>query len=100
MAGRQGEPEAAKVDYLVDENASRIEMPHDNEGIAPARDGEAAVGATGPTNWWRLGLVVLGAIALVLLVLQLMNGGARTDVAPGTPVTPAAPAAQPAQPAQ
>ena len=62
-----------------------------------SRDGEAGLGGVGPANWWRMGLVVLGAMALVLLVMQLMNGGARTDVVPGTPVTPAAPVTQPAQ---
>jgi hypothetical protein len=98
MAGRPASPETAKVDFLVDENGSRIELPHENEGIRGARDSESTIGGTGPTNWWRLGLVLLGLIALVLLVLQLVNGGARTDVVPGTPVTPAATA--PAQPAQ
>jgi hypothetical protein len=98
MTGRSGGPEVAKVDFLVDEKGSRIELPHEDEGIRGARDSDSTVGATGPTNWWRLGLVALGLIALVLLVLQLMSGGARTDVVPGTPVTPAAPAAtQPAQ---
>ena len=89
--------ESAKVDFLVDEKGSRIELPHEDEGIRGARDSEAAIGATGPSNWWRIGLVVLGAIALVLLVMQMMSGGARTDVVPGTPTTPGPEAPAPQQ---
>lgn len=80
-------PEVAKVDYLVDERGSRIETPQIDEGIRAAHEREATVGATGPTNWWRYGLVALGVVALLLLILQLMNGGAGTDVVPGTPVS-------------
>ena len=55
-------------------------------------------GETGPTGWWRIGLVALAAVVAVLLVLQLLSGGANTDVIPGTPTvapsegTPVAPA--------
>lgn len=84
-------PEVAKVDFLVDENGSRIELPHEDEGLAATRNTDAAVGATGPANWWRLGLIVLGGIALVLLILQLLGGGSNTEVVPGTPVVPGNP---------
>lgn len=89
--------ESAKVDFLVDEKGSRIELPQENEGIRGARDRDPTVGGTGPTNWWRLGLVVIAAIALVLLVMQMMSGGARTDVVPGTPTTPGPEAPAPQQ---
>jgi hypothetical protein len=87
--------ETAKVDFLVDENGSRIELPHEDEGIRAARPDEAGVGGTGPTNWWRLGIVVLGAIALVLLILQLFGNSARTDMVPGTPVVQSQPPVSP-----
>jgi hypothetical protein len=88
--------ETARVDYLVDENGSRIELPHEDEGIRAARDDEPNVGGTGPTNWWRLGIVVLGAIVLVLLLLQVFGGnGAHTDVVPGTPVVQGQPPVSP-----
>jgi hypothetical protein len=78
---------AAKVDFLIDENGSRLDVPDDST-VRVATDAEQTVGATGPTNWWRIGLVVLAALALVLLILQIVGGGPpATDVIPGTPVT-------------
>ena len=91
MANRSDtRPEDARVDYLVDEQGSPIALPHENEGVRGSRGSESTVGGTGPTNWWRLGLVVLGVLALLLLILQLMNGGVNTSVVPGTPTTPPA----------
>ena len=87
-------PEVAKVDFLVDENGSRIEVPEDS-AVRRTADAEQAVGATGPATWWRTGLVVLGAIALLLLVMQLFGGGARTDMVPGTPVVQSEPVPSP-----
>jgi hypothetical protein len=75
----------ASVDYLVDENASVIDVPDDST-IRPALESEETIGATGPTNWWRRGLIALGIVAAILLVLQLLNGTPGTDVQPGTPV--------------
>lgn len=77
---------ASSVDYLVDENASRIEV-EDNSQVTLADDFEDTVGATGPSNWWMTGLVALGIVAAILLGLQLLGGGTPgTDVQPGTPV--------------
>jgi hypothetical protein len=84
---------AAKVDFLVDENGSRIDVPDDST-LRVATDVEQTVGATGPTNWWRMGLIAIAALALVLLIFQIIGGGPpATDVVPGTPV--AAPINQP-----
>jgi hypothetical protein len=76
---------ASSVDYLVDENASPLDVPDDSK-IRPADEFEETVGATGPTNWWRIGLIALGIVAAILLVLQLLQGTPGTDVQPGTPV--------------
>jgi hypothetical protein len=91
-------PEVAKVDYLIDENASRLNVP-DDSGIRRTDDPEREVGATGPANWMRYGLIALGIVALLLLLMQLLGGGGvpTTDVVPGTPTTP--PVSTPAAPA-
>jgi hypothetical protein len=79
--------DTAKVDFLVDENASRIDVPDDST-LRATTDVEQAVGSTGPTLWWQIGLIALAAIALVLLLMQIFGGGPpATDVVPGTPVT-------------
>ncbi|KKB08596.1 hypothetical protein [Devosia chinhatensis] len=78
--------EDAKVDFLVDENGSRIDVP-DNSGIRVAGEHEASVGATGPTNWWLYGLGALGIIIAILLVLQIFSGAPGTDMQPGTPTS-------------
>lgn len=75
---------ASEVDYLVDENASQVELP-DGTDVAPA-NGRPTVGATGPTNWWRTGIIALAIVIAILLVLQLAGGWPGTDVQPGTPV--------------
>jgi hypothetical protein len=88
-------PEAAKVDFLVDERGSRIDVP-DDSSLRVATRAEQQVGNTGPAGWRQLGLIALGLVALVLLIFQLIGGGpARTDVVPGTPVTPPSTAATP-----
>lgn len=79
-------PEVAKVDRLIDENAAPLEVPADSS-LRLTDDVEKTVGGTGPTAWWRVGLIALGIVAAILLVFQLMMGGATTDVVPGTPTT-------------
>lgn len=76
----------AKVDFLVDENGSRIDVP-DDSAIRVAGEHEASVGATGPTNWWLYGLGALAIIIAVLLVLQMFSGAPGTDMQPGTPTS-------------
>lgn len=76
---------ASQVDYLVDENASRLDVPDESQ-VVPAVDGEPTVGSTGPANWWRAGVIALTIVAALLLFLQLAGGWPGTDVQPGTPV--------------
>ena len=87
---KQNKP-GSSVDYLVDENASPVDV-EDRSVIQPAADEEPTIGATGPTNWWRIGLVALAIVAAILLALQLLGGTPSTDVQPGpygaTEVTP------------
>lgn len=89
-------PEVARVDGLVDETGARIDVP-DDSALKVATDLEQAVGATGPTNWWRLGLLAVAILAAVLFIMQYFAGGAGTDMIPGTP-TVAPEAATPVQP--
>lgn len=77
-------PETARVDFLVDEKGSRIELPDDTP-IGNTGSAEQAVGGTGPAGWWRIGLLALVALAGVLFLVQFLSGGAGTDVIPGTP---------------
>jgi hypothetical protein len=76
--------EVAKVDFLVDENGMRVNLPEGDTGLRAAGDPERAVGSTGPASRWWLGLIAVGIVALVLLGMQFLNGGART-VVPATP---------------
>ena len=95
------EPQVAKVDNLIDENGSRIDVA-DGSGIKVAGEHDATVGATGPTNWWLYGLGALAIIIAVLLVLQMFSGAPGTDMQPGTPTSEPVvetPASAPAEPA-
>lgn len=86
-------PEVARVDQLIDENASPIPVAEDS-ALRVATAVEQNIGATGPTNWWRLGLIGLSIVVAILLLLQVLNGAPGTAVVPGTPVS--APAVPPA----
>lgn len=77
---------AAEVDQMVDENASPLDVP-DNSRLEVAADDQPTVGATGPTNWWRIGLIALGIVALMLLLLQLFGGAPSTEMVPGSPTS-------------
>jgi len=85
MASDRNNKPGAAVDELVDENGSQVDVPDDSL-IRPAEEDEQVIGATSPTNWWRLGLVALAIVAAILLFLQLMGGAPDTAVQPGTPV--------------
>jgi hypothetical protein len=75
----------AQIDSVVDERGYKIPV-NDDSSIKVASELDPAVGGTGPTNWWRYGLVALFIVAAILLVLQFLNGNRGTDVIPGTPV--------------
>lgn len=81
----EGRPAVARVDYLVDENGAKLDVPDDSE-VTVTKDVERSVASTSPTNWWRASLVALGIVAFILLMLQLFGGTPGTDVQPGTPV--------------
>ncbi len=78
------EPKVARVDALIDENGSQLDVP-DDSALKVATDVEQTVGATGPSNWWRIGLIAVGIVAAILLALQLMGGNTGTEMIPGTP---------------
>lgn len=84
----------AKVDTLVDENGYKVEVP-DDASLKIATEVEQVTGATGPTNWWRMGLIAVVIVAAILLGLQLLNGNTGTAMIPGTPT--AAPQGQTGQ---
>lgn len=77
--------EVADVDFLIDEGGNPIELDRDTP-VRPTGSEDAAFGATGPTYWWRYGLVALLIVAAILLGMQLLSGNKGTDVIPGTPV--------------
>jgi hypothetical protein len=83
---RKPEPADARVDYLLDENASRIDLEPATP-IKAADHHEPSVGATGPTNWWFYGLIALAVIVGILAVLQVFSGAPGTDMQPGSPTS-------------
>lgn len=82
----KSEPRVAQVDQLIDENAEPITLPADS-GLETTDSIEKTVGATGPSGWWRMGLIGIGIVAAILLIFQLLMGNPGTDMVPGTPVT-------------
>ncbi|MDC9823493.1 hypothetical protein PRN20_07090 [Devosia sp. ZB163] len=48
---------------------------------------EETIGATGPTAWWRYGLLGLASLVAIVLFGQLMIGGSVSDLPPDTPAT-------------
>ena len=84
------QPDAARVDYRVEEEVTRVDGP-DDEALRVTTEVEQTVGAAGPSNWWRLGLLGLGIVVAILLVLQLFGGKTGTDVIPGTPTQATSP---------
>lgn len=80
------EPTVAQVDRLIDENGAPVEIPEDSE-LRLTHAVEETVGGTGPTAWWRIGLIALAIVVVILLLFQLLLGRTSTDVAPGTPTT-------------
>lgn len=93
-------PKVAKVDHLVDENSSRIDVP-DDSSLEVASELDPSVGATSPTNWWLYGLVGLAIVVVILFLMQIFGGAGGTDMEAGTPTSepvveqPAEPAAVP-----
>jgi hypothetical protein len=67
-------PKVAKVDTLVDELGSPIEVERDSS-LEAAGSTEESIGAAGPTNWWRIGLVALLVIAAAILLGRVLSSG-------------------------
>lgn len=65
-----------------------------DELLAVETSVEQATGVRGPVNWWQSGLIALGILAALLLIMQIMGGGAGTDVVSGTPVVQSQPQTQ------
>ncbi|ODT09126.1 MAG: hypothetical protein ABS35_43505 [Kaistia sp. SCN 65-12] len=70
-------PKVARVDQLIDENGQPIALP-ENSTLRVTRDVEETVGGTGPTNWWKRGLIAVGIVAVILLGFQLLAGNTRS----------------------
>lgn len=79
-------PKVAEVDFLVDENGSRIDVPEGSK-LKVANEHEPVVASTSPTNWWLYGLVGLAIVVALLFVMQMFSGAPGTDVQPGTPTS-------------
>lgn len=85
-APNDGAPTVANVDFLVDENGSRIDVP-DGSPIKVAGEHEESVAAAGPTNWWLYGVIALAIVVAVLFLMQMFQGAPATDVQPGSPTS-------------
>ena len=83
-ARTNGAPKVAQVDQVIDENGIPIALPEDS-ALQVTRDVEETIGATGPTNWWKRGLIGVGIVVVILLGFQLLASNTRAPV-----TTPAA----------
>lgn len=72
-------PKVARVDQLVDENGQPISLP-ENSALEVSREDDATVGGTGPTNWWKRGLIAVGIVVVILLAFQLLASNTRSPV--------------------
>jgi hypothetical protein len=85
-ARTDGAPKVAQVDQLIDENGVPIALPEDSS-LQVTRDDDATVGGTGPTNWWKRGLIGVGIVVVILLGFQLLASNTRAPVATTPAVT-------------
>jgi hypothetical protein len=88
-AKTDGAPKVAQVDQVIDENGMPIALPEDST-LQVTRDVEESIGSTGPTNWWKRGLIAVGIVVVILLGFQLLASNTRAPVA----TTPAATTSQ------
>ena len=78
-ARTNGAPKVAQVDQVIDENGIPIALPEDS-ALQVTRDVEETIGATGPTNWWKRGLIGVGIVVVILLGFQLLASNTRAPV--------------------
>lgn len=84
----------AAVDYVVDETTAPVDPPREEVVVAADAPEPRVAARTGPSRWWRMGLIGLATLVAMLLVLQFLSGGpASTDVVPGTPADAPGPTA-------
>lgn len=79
-------PNLAQVDQLMDENGQPISLP-ENSTLQATRDVEETIGGTGPTNWWKRGLIAVGIVVVILLAFQLLASANRAPVTAPTATT-------------
>jgi hypothetical protein len=70
-------PKVAQVDKVMDENGQPIALP-ENSTLEVTREVEETIGGTGPTNWWKRGLIAVGIVVVILLVFQLLASNTRS----------------------
>ena len=85
-ARTKGGPKVAQVDQVIDENGVPIALPEDST-LQVTRDVEETIGATGPTNWWKRGLIGVGIVVVILLGFQLLASNTRAPVTTPTATT-------------
>jgi hypothetical protein len=87
------EEETDPEEFMLLEEDSQLGVP-DDAALQVETAVEQVVHDGGPAAWWRLGMLALAALALVLLVMQIISGGP-----PKVPVPANAPAATAPAPA-
>jgi hypothetical protein len=70
-------PKVAQVDQVMDENGQPIALP-ENSTLEVTREVEETIGGTGPTNWWKRGLIAVGIVVVILLAFQLLASNTRS----------------------
>ncbi len=70
-------PKVAQVDQVMDENGQPIALP-ENSTLQVTREVEETIGGTGPTNWWKRGLIAVGIVVVILLAFQLLASNTRS----------------------
>ncbi|MBN9360797.1 MULTISPECIES: hypothetical protein [unclassified Devosia] len=70
-------PRVAQVDQVMDENGQPIALP-ENSTLQVTREVEETIGGTGPTNWWKRGLIAVGIVVVILLAFQLLASNTRS----------------------
>ncbi|MDB5562134.1 MAG: hypothetical protein JWN11_1552 [Hyphomicrobiales bacterium] len=85
----QSKDEQDAEEFMLIEEDSHLGVP-DDAALRVETALEQVVHDRGPAGWWRLGMVALAAVALVLLIAQIISGGPpKVPVPASAPVTTA-----------